>query len=132
MATSNMFPKANAKHLHDGEDFAVEFSDLRDSFKQQSGEGNNLGPFGLDGHARRTMGAGAAALMPLFVGVATASAKGGAFGIIEGRTASFLHPIIMVRSGPLCHPIIVECSIEHAPHTKISTLNFKQHPHVTD
>lgn len=47
---------------------------------------------------RVAAGAGAAALAPLVLGAAEASAKGGEFGIIEGRTASFFHPIVMVRT----------------------------------
>lgn len=64
--------------------FAVDFESIRDAFD--------------GGDPLRIAGAGAAALAPLVMGVAEASAKGGEYGIVEGKTASFLHPVIMVST----------------------------------
>ena len=75
---------------------AVDFDGVRESFDASRRTPDDTEPnrsgFGLGGAA----GAGVAALLPLVMGAAEASAKGGQFGIIEGKTASFLHPIIMV------------------------------------
>lgn len=88
------------------EDFAVEFADIHASFEKRS-----AGPLSIplgDRNTRRVVGAGLASVAPFIAGVTSASAKGGAYGIVEGRTASFLHPTIMavlfavsVRSGIL-------------------------------
>lgn len=74
--------------------FTVDFDGVRASFDEDSSK--NSGAGGVL-NARSLAGAGAAALAPLVLGVAEASAKGGEFGIIEGKTASFFHPIVMVR-----------------------------------
>lgn len=77
------------------EDFAVEFADIHASFEKRS-----AGPLSIplgDRNTRRVVGAGLASVAPFIAGVTSASAKGGAYGIVEGRTASFLHPTIMVR-----------------------------------
>lgn len=78
------------------ESFAVDFDDVRGSFDVEEEEEEMKG-FGMI-NMRSLAGAGAAALVPLVMGAAEASAKGGEFGIIEGKTASFFHPIVMVRS----------------------------------
>lgn len=66
------------------ESFAsVDFEGVRESFDTTA--------------TARMLGASMAAIVPLLSGVAEAGAKGGEFGIIEGKTASFLHPIIMVQ-----------------------------------
>lgn len=79
----------------------VDFDGVRETFATSScGSGMNEGATDRVDRARRVrsaVGAGAAALAPLLTCVAEASAKDGEFGIIEGRTASFIHPIIMVR-----------------------------------
>ena len=46
-------------------------------------------------NTKRAIGATAAALLPLVMGVSEASAKGGELGIWEGRTAALVHPVIM-------------------------------------
>ncbi|CAM9604706.1 unnamed protein product [Phaeothamnion confervicola] len=69
----------------DHAEFGVVFEDIERSFEASS-EGQR---------GRRAIGAAGAALLPLFVGVSQAAAKGGEYGIFEGRTASFIHPIIM-------------------------------------
>lgn len=71
--------------------FEVDFEGVRDTFQDSGSSGG--GALSM----RSVAGAGAAALAPLVMGAAEASAKGGEFGIIEGKTASFFHPIIMVR-----------------------------------
>lgn len=70
--------------------FAVDFEGVRETF--EDGDSSSKGVLSV----RSVAGAGMAALAPLVVGAAEASAKGGEYGIIEGRTASFFHPIIMV------------------------------------
>lgn len=79
------------------DDFAVDFDGVRASFGGSDSDGGKGGAAGGVLNARSLAGAGAAALAPLVLGVAEASAKGGEFGIIEGKTASFFHPIVMVR-----------------------------------
>ncbi|CAN0368004.1 unnamed protein product, partial [Laminaria digitata] len=71
------------------ETFDVDFEGVQEAF----GRGGAAARAGAG--VRLVAGAGAAALAPLVLGAAEASAKGGEFGIVEGRTASFLHPIIM-------------------------------------
>lgn len=75
------------------ETFAIDFDAVRDAFDASGGVRPRA-----DVSLRSVAGAGAAALVPLVMGAAEASAKGGEYGIIEGRTASFIHPIIMVST----------------------------------
>lgn len=83
--------------------FAVDFESVREAFDGGVVIGDELSFLPVNGKnggglsARSVAGAGVAALAPLLMGAAEASAKGGEFGIIEGRSASFFHPIIMVR-----------------------------------
>lgn len=79
-------PSTETEHQPAAAAFEVDFDVVRETF-----EGSSALSF------RSVAGAGAAALAPLVMGAAEASAKGGEFGIIEGRTASFFHPIVMVR-----------------------------------
>lgn len=83
----------------DFREFALGFEDVREAFEADSkGRGGDASLVERVGVAARSVaGVGAAALAPLVTGVAAASAKGGAYGIYEGKTASFIHPIIMVR-----------------------------------
>lgn len=83
-------PPTEPKHTYNqpAAAFEVDFDGVRESFEDSSSSAS-LG-------MRSVAGAGAAALAPLVMGAAEASAKGGEFGIIEGRTASFFHPIVMV------------------------------------
>ena len=85
-------PSTEIKH-HPAADFEVDFEGVRNTFQESSSSSGGGGALNM----RSVAGAGAAALVPLVMGAAEASAKGGEFGIIEGRTASFFHPIIMVR-----------------------------------
>lgn len=78
---------------HCAETFEIDFDAVRDAFDASGGVGTRAGV-----SLRSVAGAGAATLAPLVLGAAEASAKGGEFGIIEGRTASFIHPIIMVST----------------------------------
>ncbi len=80
--------------------FAVDFEGVRETFEDGDGGGGVKGVPSV----RSVAGAGMAALAPLVVGAAEASAKGGEFGIIEGRTASFFHPIIMVSCSCCTEP----------------------------
>lgn len=78
--------------------FEVDFEGVREAFEESSSSSRG-GSGALS--VRSVAGVGAAALAPLVMGAAEASAKGGEFGIIEGRSASFFHPIIMVSEGPI-------------------------------
>lgn len=86
---SSVNPSAEPKH-QPAASFDVDFEGVRATFEDGGSSGGALS-------LRSIAGAGAAALAPLVMGAAEASAKGGEFGIIEGRSASFFHPIIMVR-----------------------------------
>lgn len=88
-------PPTETQHQHQPPaTFEVDFDGVREAFEETSVTGGGSGG-ALS--MRSVAGAGAAALAPLVMGAAEASAKGGEFGIIEGRSASFFHPIIMVR-----------------------------------
>lgn len=81
------------QHQRGAETFDVDFDCVREAFGQRGGGIARAGA-----GVRLVAGASAAALAPLVLGAAEASAKGGEFGIVEGRTASFFHPIVMVSS----------------------------------
>lgn len=84
------------------QDFTIEFGMIRDTFEASADDSVDLTEgsgrvASLGKAARSVIGIGAASLTPLVSGVASASAKGGEYGIFEGKTVSFVHPIIMVR-----------------------------------
>lgn len=96
-------PTPDNKQQQAAEVFEVDFDGVREAFDGSSrsssiaaSDGRGAGGGALN--LRSVAGAGAAALTPLVLGAAEASAKGGEFGIIEGRSASFFHPIVMVRN----------------------------------
>lgn len=94
-------PSADNKQHQAAEVFEVDFDGVREAFDGSSSRiaaSDGRGAGGGAVNVRSVAGAGAAALAPLMLGAAEASAKGGEFGIIEGRTASFFHPIVMVRN----------------------------------
>lgn len=101
MSAVNPLSDTESHHHQPAASFEVDFEGVREAFEERgSGSGGALS-------MRSVAGAGAAALVPLVMGAAEASAKGGEFGIIEGKTASFFHPIVMVRRGRIessCSP----------------------------
>ncbi|CAB1099446.1 unnamed protein product [Ectocarpus sp. CCAP 1310/34] len=91
-------PSPDNKQQQAAEVFEVDFDSVREAFDGSSSSSTAIDGRGARGGAlnfRSVAGAGAAALTPLVLGAAEASAKGGEFGIIEGKTASFFHPIVM-------------------------------------
>eukprot|EP00752_Nemacystus_decipiens_P005700 g5158.t1 len=88
---SAVTPPSEPKHQLAADAFEVDFEGVRDTFEDSFSSSSGGGALSM----RSIAGAGAAALAPLLMGAAEASAKGGEFGIIEGRTASFFHPIVM-------------------------------------
>lgn len=87
-------PETQLQKSRAAETFSVDFDGIQQAFS--SSQDGGVGDGGAFNGVRSMASVGAAALAPLVLGAAEASAKGGEFGIIEGKSASFFHPIIMV------------------------------------
>ncbi|CAM9555660.1 unnamed protein product [Ectocarpus sp. 13 AM-2016] len=96
-------PSPDNKQQQAAEVFEVDFDGVREAFDGSGSSSSSSSIAAIDDRGagggalnlRSVAGAGAAALTPLVLGAAEASAKGGEFGIIEGKSASFFHPIVM-------------------------------------